>query len=241
MFGEERRDFRRTVPGSSGIDTISTDLRDLATLLEKAKTLSDILRVRDAAEAVRVLSGRPSRRLDAHKQAAILRLTAERKAGILLRELGLHGGDRRSRNRADYPSLTKLGISQAQSSRWQRLAAVSESVFGAYIERATSEGRGVSAAGLLRISAISNSKQTCSRPTFDIEPSTNSISCHSSREAISDIVDELRSHKHTLDGLIESLLNGNEQVAQYERRAIRYLSSEVDGLLDRLLAVTGTE
>jgi len=56
--------------------------------------------------------------------ATTLKLTAERRAGELLAGMEMHGGDRKS----SYPrdSLKDLGISQLQSSRWQRAALVPE-------------------------------------------------------------------------------------------------------------------
>jgi len=96
---------------------------------------------------------------DAEHQCADIRVRAERKAGALLadmekakgaREPGTNRGTTRSRNDTA-STLDALGISKGQSSRWQRLAAISDDQF----ESAISGSDKPSTTGVLRKSGDS--------------------------------------------------------------------------------------
>ena len=65
---------------------------------------------------------------------AEVKLRAERRGGELLCEDGPgHGGDRKSESRSRDVTLTDLGVSRMQSSRWQRLAGIPEAVFEEHV------------------------------------------------------------------------------------------------------------
>lgn len=66
--------------------------------------------------------------------ATEIKVRAERRAGEMLAEMQKHNGGRPNGNPSHRatglpPTLTDLGISRDQSSRWQKLAAVPEDQF----------------------------------------------------------------------------------------------------------------
>ena len=121
--------------------------------LSAAKTLDDVLKIRDQAEAIRVYMKAASDSLDAANAAAAIKLRAERKAGEMLAvmEKQKPGEYQRSQDATVAPSLEELGIKKDQSSRWQRKAAVAEETFEEYLASCEADRREVTQAGLLNV------------------------------------------------------------------------------------------
>ena len=122
--------------------------------LSAAKTLDDVLQIRDQAEALRVYVKAASDSLEAANAAAEIKLRAERKAGEMLAGIelpGRGGGDVKSSNAMLLDSLGDVGIGKMQSSRWQRAARVAADDFEAYLRDCQKNGREVTQAGLLKI------------------------------------------------------------------------------------------
>jgi ParB family chromosome partitioning protein len=125
--------------------------------LAAASTLQDVMQIRDQAEALRVYVKAASKSLDAANDAAEIKLLAERKAGIMLSSTPKSKGGRPEKT-ADVMSavcaatvLADLGVTQKQSSRWQREAKVPEDKFAEYVTECRRSGREVTQAGLLKI------------------------------------------------------------------------------------------
>lgn len=137
--------------------------------LTAAKTLDDVLQIRDQAEALRVYIKAASDSLEAANAAAELKLRAERKAGAMLAAME----DSRGRNQhtkedghTTLPSsLDELGIKKIQSSRWQQEACVPDDRFEEYITRCVQRGSEITQAGLLKIAAKSAVEETA--PSLD--------------------------------------------------------------------------
>jgi hypothetical protein len=122
--------------------------------LVAAKTLDDVLQIRDQAEALRVYIKAASDSLEAANAASEIKLRAERKAGEMLAEMelpGRRGGDAKSSNTMLLDSLDDLGIEKMQSSRWQREARVAADDFEAYLLDCQKHAREVTQAGLLKL------------------------------------------------------------------------------------------
>lgn len=103
--------------------------------------VDEVKEIHDKALALEMYS-RLARNVDNERNAALIRLRAERKAGQLLRatEKAKGGGRQPHRSRdgmgetpaAETPAtLADLGISNNQSARWQKLGAVPEKKFEA--------------------------------------------------------------------------------------------------------------
>jgi ParB family chromosome partitioning protein len=124
--------------------------------LTAAKTLDDVLQIRDQAEALRVYVKAASDSLEAANMAAEIKLRAERKAGEMLAAMEKKPAGRPSENRSHDvtdlpPSLEDLGIEKMQSFRWQREAKVSDEDFNAYIASCVELRQEITQAGLLNI------------------------------------------------------------------------------------------
>ncbi|WP_146597731.1 MT-A70 family methyltransferase [Novipirellula aureliae] len=112
-------------------------LSEVQRALSEIESVEDIKEIRDKAEAVRKYVESAGLGLEMQNKAAELKLRAERKAGEMLAEMKLHGGDRRSDEQDDRLRLTDLGISKDQSSRWQLLARVPAKLFDDFVAQFT--------------------------------------------------------------------------------------------------------
>jgi hypothetical protein len=101
--------------------------------IEEAHAVDEVKDIRDRAAALEQYQ-RQAHNIDAERNCCLIRLRAERKVGQLLKEMA-DRGERESRGRRDQTSqaatLTDLGISRTQSSRWQGLAEIPQGDFEA--------------------------------------------------------------------------------------------------------------
>lgn len=125
--------------------------------LQTVESVEDAIRVADYAEAVRYAARQAKAGMEAENAAAEVRLRAERRAGELLAEMKANGsrdpggrGPRVGSDDATQPTLSDLGVSKHQSSRFQQVAAVPEPVFEEHIEGAKTSGHELTTASLLR-------------------------------------------------------------------------------------------
>ena len=123
-------------------------------MLAEAKTLDDVKTIRDLAEAARVYARAHDLGLEAEQHAADIKISAEHKAGELLRMAAETGerrtvddGASRKVSHDSTPSLTDLGITRDQSSRWQTIAALPSEDVRDYIDSAREAGRVPTSAG----------------------------------------------------------------------------------------------
>lgn len=146
--------------------------RELAVLtqarraLAEATSLDDIKAIRDKAEAARKYAESAALGLEMQNVAAELKLRAERKAGQLLRELRLHGGDRRSRVRKSHLRLDQLGISRVQSHRWQLEASVPDEEFEKYVRSSNDRHKELTSVGLVRLAKLISGPEDGQHDTF---------------------------------------------------------------------------
>jgi len=95
--------------------------------LEKAASIDEVLQIRDKAEALRVYVRQQGESFDMQNYCAEIKIRAERKAGEILIEMEKNrGAITPSHDGSAPPKLKALGINWNQSSRWQRMALISE-------------------------------------------------------------------------------------------------------------------
>jgi phage N-6-adenine-methyltransferase len=140
---------------ASPVTTLSR-ISEARRALTAAKSLDDVLQIRDQAEALRVYVKAASDSLEAANAAAEIKLRAERKAGEMLAAMEKPKGGRPSETDTTLvsvsgPSLDDLGVTPNQSSRWQREAKVPEDQFEAYVESCNESSQELTQAGLLKI------------------------------------------------------------------------------------------
>ena len=112
------------------------DFRRAHAALVRATKLSEIVRIRESAEAIRVACTKAKAGLAVQNQAAEIRLRAERKAGRMLGDIERSDGGRPSKNvtirgsgfRAAIKALD-LPLSTAQ--RWEAESQITTEVFKA--------------------------------------------------------------------------------------------------------------
>ena len=140
-------DSRKLINSPREIVLLSQAKRALA----EAGTIDDIRAIRDKAEAARKYAASACLGLEIQNHAAEIKLRAERKAGELLAELRLRGGDRRSDSRPASLRLQDIGVNKDQSSRWQLEACVSVRDFETFLTREREAGRELTSAGLIKL------------------------------------------------------------------------------------------
>jgi hypothetical protein len=156
--------IRAPIPSSSLIT-----LADARLALAQATDVSAVATLVDRLEVVRVAARKARLSLEAQNDWATLKLEAERKAGGMLTDLRRAGELHAGRpNNADNASafLSGFGISQQQSSRWQRLSTVPEDAFRAWLEQIIESGSEVTEVGLTGVAArMKVPEQPYVRPT----------------------------------------------------------------------------
>lgn len=133
-------------------------------MLAEAKSLDDILHIRDIAEAARVYAQAAKLGLENQNEAAEVKIRAERKAGEMLAKMPKNKGADGSISTGnsvlpvmdDAPTLSDLGIEKMQSSRWQTIARLPEDEFEEHIAETKAERKELTTASVLRIARESN-------------------------------------------------------------------------------------
>jgi hypothetical protein len=115
----------------------------MCTAIAECHKVDEVKDLRDKAKAIEVYA-KQAQNLEAERQAAEIRIRAERRAGELLREMkeqGLRASSQgnlkqqvpkfqnRTSDVACQPTLADLGVTKKQSHQWQALAAVPEAEF----------------------------------------------------------------------------------------------------------------
>lgn len=224
--------------------------------LAAAETLEEVTEIRGRAEAVRGWAKSAREHFELQNTAAELKLRAERKAGRLLANLCLRGGDRKSNGHRDRLKLSDLGITQSQSKRWQHAAGIPSEVFERYFRSANASGEEITTAGLIRaarpaktarargrrryggssrvFSGVAASSFPGQSGTHRTEP--RDLPCPGGSTAeTEDLVAELCRHHETLTGILEPLCSGRQQtLLPGQRRGIRRYLSEIGAGLRHL-------
>jgi hypothetical protein len=126
------------------------DLLNKVQALSELTDLAQIKTLRNEAEASRKHAVAARLGLDVQNQATEARLMAERRAGTILRDMGLRGGDHKSSFRDKSP-LETLGITKPESTRWQRAAMLPEADFEQYVRLTKEMGQRLTSSRLLEL------------------------------------------------------------------------------------------
>ena len=108
---------------------------------------SDAADIADKAQAARIYAKRIGASLPVINKATAIKLKAERKAGELLAGMEMA----KNQNSAGNVTLPALGITKAQSSRWQRAATVPDDAFDKYLADADTLGKEITTSGVLKL------------------------------------------------------------------------------------------
>jgi hypothetical protein len=235
-----------------------TVLAEICRTLEEAKSLSldDVKRVRDQAVAVQRYVESARMGLKLQNVAAEMRLRTERRAGEILGTLRLRGGDRKSNGHADRLKLGQLGLSQNQSKRWQRIAAVPERVFLSYLSHAGTQRTQISASGLLRyalspglrrmpdsvrIHDVPSRRKQENKPktngqSIEVDPAhfANTHARDATKSGGHDSLEELGAHLRTLRGILDPILKREQVPRTIDLRGVDHYFAEMAKLIMEL-------
>ena len=226
-------------------------LKTASQALAEARTIDEVKSVRDKAEAVRRYARNAQMGLEIQNYAAEVKLRAERKAGKLLAQLRLRGGDRKSKSHNGTLKLSELGINRNQSSRWQKEATVPERDFAAYLMTTQESEQEITAAGLMRLASklSSNERNGSSHGGGSHDGQGVCGSCSSAQsdgpglgnrsadvpDTPDEIIGELRNHRALLAQILRPLYKkGEVNLRPAEMRAVGHLLAEIDALLSQL-------
>lgn len=130
--------------------------------LAEARSLDEIKHVHDIAQAAKLYAKEAGLGLEAQNQGAEIALRAERKGGMLLKELERgSGGDRRSEEfqissvgylKSDYRDvLEDTGLTYQAANRWQKIAELPAEKFEEYIEDTRNRQEELTRTGILKL------------------------------------------------------------------------------------------
>lgn len=114
--------------------------------LAAAHSVDEVRDIRDKAEAMRAYA-RQAGDVEMTNWAAEIKVRAERRAGEMIRD----GGVRPGKPTANSVTLKELGISENDSARWRKVAAVPEREFEAHITDTLAAGRELTSAGVRKL------------------------------------------------------------------------------------------
>ena len=129
------------------------------TALAESRTLDEVKRILDLAEAARTYARAAKMGLEAANYAAEIKLRAERKAGEILAQLERGRGNNQyseghstMERSSEYATvLTENDIAPVTAHRWQTVATVPDEVFEEHIAEVRQEQQEITSAGLLRL------------------------------------------------------------------------------------------
>lgn len=110
------------------------------TMLAEAKTLEEVKKILDIAEAARTYARAAKLGLEAYNHAAEVKVRAERKAGELLKKLERNEPFSQAGKMSDFQEVIKENnIPTTTAYRWQQLAEMPELEFEQYLEETRGE------------------------------------------------------------------------------------------------------
>lgn len=131
-----------------------------------ATSIDEVKEIRDKAEAMRAYTKQVGDSHEMQNQCAEIKLRAERRAGEMLGEMEKHKGGRPSENQShDATSLSNLGITKSQSSRWQQVASLPEKDFEEHVAKTKNNGGELTTASTLKLAKKAKAKAAVTEPT----------------------------------------------------------------------------
>lgn len=130
-----------------------------------AKSIDEVKEVRDKMEALRLYLKQQGESLEMQNACAEIKLRAERRAGEILKEMpkneGGGNGSNQYERRAtgnkmlpvadDTPTLSDIGLTKTQSSRFQSIASIPSEIFEARIIETKAKNFELTSAEMLKV------------------------------------------------------------------------------------------
>lgn len=202
--------------------------------LSAAVEVDEVKDIRDKAEAMAAYA-RQAKDTEMVKWATEIKVRAERKAGQMLAEMPKNPGTLQNSSRSHDATTTKtlyeMGITKSDSSRWQKLAAVSESQFDQAIEAAREIAGEVTTAAMLRATQAEKPKVELDQvePEYtDLDAAKDQIADlqvalamasmgdvpESEKTMAKDLIEILRAEVHTLTQTLQAANSSRDALMQ---------------------------
>jgi len=128
----------------------------MRTALVESHRIDDVKDIRDKAEALRLYAKQAGEGLENQNMMAEIKLRAERRCGELLGDMDRAEVGRPEKTYHDDtivspPTLSDMGITRVQSSRWQAIASVPEPVFEQHLATVKAAAQELTSAGVFRV------------------------------------------------------------------------------------------
>jgi site-specific DNA-methyltransferase (adenine-specific) len=166
--------------------------------IEVASSIDEVKDIRDRAEAFRAYAKQAHFSLGMQNKCCEIKVRAERRAGELLAETNLDKGGRPTKNLSHNASglfkLNDIGISKDQSSRWQSISAIPESIFEEHIREVIEKEQELTSASLLSLGRDLKIKQRDDERRRKIYEESGTISVEDSGIFCGDCVQYMRDH-----------------------------------------------
>lgn len=129
--------------------------------LDKVSSVSDAINGAAICDAAVIYSRRVGAQVEVVNKAVALKIRFERKAGEFLKTMEKQGpGDyKRYHDDTLRPSLSDIGVSRLQSSRWQKLAAIPEQVIETALANANDSKRELTTNSILKQAPVATSQK----------------------------------------------------------------------------------
>ena len=160
--------------------------------IQKAASVDLAKGIRDKAEALRVYAKQSGQSLEVQNRCAEIKLRAERRAGAILSEMEKNKGARGKGvhfHDESAPTLADLGISQAQSHRWQKMASIPPRVFENFIAATKERGKELTSVCVLRLASELSRPPRSERRTDDLDDAARAIAAYSGERFMTLLVD----------------------------------------------------
>ncbi len=196
--------------------------------------------IREKAESIRVHVNHANATIAVRNMAVELKLRSKRAAGNIIESLSLRGGNQKAYGRGTRRRLTEFGITQNQSTRWQKLAAVPEAYYRAAVAEARAQHTLITAAFLLRFAAAQEREHTAKgRAPAARKDTVNSASrLLSNLDSLRETIAELVEHCLLFDDACMPQLAGGDAAKQRweQRHQLKRLVCELLKALNRMRA-----
>lgn len=182
-------------------------LSRIRTALEAAKSLDEIIDIRDQANAVTTYAKAIGLSVQNVNAAVEVKLRAERKAGALLADMDKRTNQHGAGNTL-LPALCEIGITKIQSHRWQKIAEMPDESFDSFVYEANDQGKELTTAAVMRewssICKPSNGGGLSSRDTLSaalerLHGAVKRIYADWPEDSRKQLADKLRAYADELD------------------------------------------
>lgn len=228
--------------------------------LQQAVEIDEVKDIRDKAEAMAAYA-RQAKDTEMIQWVTEIKVRAERRAGQMLADMPkaigtkgqFAGGNTIVPPAKTAKTLSELGITKNESSRWQKLAAVDDDKFEKAVSAAKEVAGEVTTAAMLRVerdaradTPVTSSAPAKPKPVPESEAPPDNDEAAMQAEMMHDALEELRNENESLRNQIAAMLfTGNdEERAEYldrlnalteENKKLRILNDGLTSSRDRFM------